>query len=157
MGQGARVKPLSEVLKICGIALGKGESGGNRFTEAVCRIEGGGEKGGDGAESFEVEVEGVIGTADRDGNGCLEELSVVVQCAIQVSVGEPYLVGVDGVGSTRVLGMVEVISLVLIICFFFVGSPSSVVIPGILGTILLDSRSKRVLLDKEIILAGATR
>lgn len=157
MGQGACVQPLSEVFKICGIALGEGEGGGNRFTEAVGGIEGGGEEGGDGAESFKVEVEGVVGTADRDGNGCLEELSVVVQCAIKVSAGELYLVGVDGVGSTRVLGMVEVTPLVVIICFFFLGIPSSEVIPGILGTILVDSRSRRVLLDKEIIVAGATR
>ncbi len=67
---------------------------------------------------------------------------------------EPYLVGVDGVGSTRVLGMGVVISFVLVVCFFFVGI-SSVVIPGIVGAILVDSRSKRMLFDKEIILARA--
>lgn len=60
-------------------------------------------------------------------------------------------------GSTRVLGMVVVISFVLMIWFFFVGVWSSLLIPGIVGAILEDSRSKRMLLDKEIILAGAIR
>ena len=50
-----------------------------------------------------------------------------------------------------------VVSFVLVICFFFVGISSSVVVPGIGGAILVDSRSKRMLLDKEIILAGAMR
>ncbi len=46
------------------------------------------------------------------------------------------------------------VSLVLVVCFFFVGI-SSVVILGIAGAILVDSRSKRMLFDKEIILARA--
>ena len=71
---------------------------------------------------------------------------------------KPYLVGVDGVGSMKDLGTVVVISFVLTICFFFfVGISSSVVIPGIVGATLVASRSKRILLDKEIILAGAMR
>ena len=70
---------------------------------------------------------------------------------------ELYLVGVDGVGSTTVLGKVVAISFVLIMCFFFVGISSSVVMLGIVGTTLVGSRSKRMLLDREIISAGARR
>ena len=70
---------------------------------------------------------------------------------------ERYLVGVDGVGSTRVLGTVVAISFVLVMCFFFAGISSSVVIPGILGATLVESRSKRMLLDNEIMLVGAMR
>ena len=74
-----------------------------------------------------------------------------------MSAKEPYLVGVDGVGSTMVLGTVVAMSFVLVMCFFFVAFSSSVVILGIVGTILVDSRSKRMLLDKEIMLAGTMR
>ena len=70
---------------------------------------------------------------------------------------ERYLVGVDGVGSTRVLGTVVAISFVLVMCFFFAGISSSVVIPGILDATLVESRSKRMLLDNEIMLVGAMR
>ena len=157
MGQGASVKPLGEVFEICGIALGEGEGGGDRFAEAVGGGEGGGEEGGDGAEGLEVEVERLIGRTNRKSYRCLEEVSVIIQCAIMVGAGKPYLVGVDGVGRTSVLGTVVVISFVLVIGFFFVVIPSSEVILGILGAILVDSRSKRILLDKEIILAGTMR
>lgn len=84
----------------------------------------------------------MIGTANRESNRCLEQVSVTGQYAIKVVSGEPYLVGVDGVGSTGFFGMVVVISFVLTICFFVVGISSSVVIPGIGGAILVDSRSK---------------
>lgn len=70
---------------------------------------------------------------------------------------EPYLVGVAGVESTMGLGTVMAISFVLVMCFFFAGISSSVVTPGIIGAILVDSRSKRMLLDKEIMLEGAMR
>lgn len=70
---------------------------------------------------------------------------------------ERYLVGVDGVGSTRVLGTVVAISFVLVMCFFFAGISSSVVIPGIIGATFVESRSKRMLLDNEIMLVGAMR
>lgn len=60
-------------------------------------------------------------------------------------------------GSTVVLGTAVAISFVLVIFFFFVGISSNVVMPGIAGAILVDSRSKRMLLDNEIILAGAMR
>lgn len=56
-----------------------------------------------------------------------------------------------------VLGTVVTISFVLVMCFFFAGTSSSVVIPCIVGAILVDSRSKRILLDKEIMLAGAMK
>ena len=69
---------------------------------------------------------------------------------------EPYLVGVAGVGSTMGLGTVMAISFVLM-CFFFAGISSSVVEPGMIGAILVDSRSKRRLLDKEIMVEGAMR
>lgn len=59
------------------------------------------------------------------------------------------------------LGTVLAISFVFVMCFFFAGVSSSVaicsIIPGIVGAILVDSRSKRMLLDKEIMLAGAMR
>ena len=42
----------------------------------------------------------------------------------------------------KVLGMVVVISFVLIICFFFVGIVSSVVVLGIVGATFVASRSK---------------
>ncbi len=59
-----------------------------------------------------------------------------------MSATEAYLVGVDGVGSMMVLGMVVAISFVLVMCFFLVGISSSAVIMGILGAVLVDSRSK---------------
>lgn len=74
------------------------------------------------------------------------------------SAEEPYLVGVDGVGSTMVLGTGVAMSLVLVMgFFFFVALSSGVMILGIVGAILVDSRSKRTLLDKEIMLAGTMR
>ena len=60
-------------------------------------------------------------------------------------------------GSTRFLGTVMAISFALVMCFFFAGISSSVVMLGIVGAVLADSRSKRMLLDREIILAGAMR
>ena len=60
-------------------------------------------------------------------------------------------------GSTIDLGTVVAISFVLEIYFFFVAVSSNVVMPGIAGAILVDSRSKRMLLDNEIMLAGAMR
>ena len=68
---------------------------------------------------------------------------------------EAYLVGVEGVGSTIVLGTTVAVSFVLVMCFFFVGVSSNVVMPGIV--ILVGSRSKQMLLDNEIMLAGAVR
>lgn len=85
VGQGAGVEPLGEVLEIRGVALGEGEGGGDGFAEGVGRVEGGGEEGGDGAEGLEVEVERLIGTANREGDGCLEQVSVLVKYAIQVA------------------------------------------------------------------------
>lgn len=70
--------------------------------------------------------------------------------------GEAYLVGVEGVGSTIVLGTTVAVSFVLLMCFFFVGVSSNVVMPGIVA-IFVGSRSKRMLLDNEIMLAGAMR
>ena len=68
---------------------------------------------------------------------------------------EAYLVGVEGVGSTIVLGTTVAVSFVLVMCFFFVGVSSNVVMPGIV--ILVGNRSKQMLLDNEIMLAGAVR
>ena len=134
---------MSEVLKIRGVALWEGEGGGDRFAEAVSGVECGGEEGRDGTEGLKVEVEWLIGTANREGDRCLEQVSVVVKYAIQGAAGRgPYLVGVDGVGSARVFGMVVMISFVLTACFFFIGISSSLVILGIGGVILVDSRSK---------------
>ena len=104
-----------------------------------------------------MEVKREISGADGEGHGCLEEVSVPVQRALEVGAREPYLVGVDGVGSRIVLGTVVTSSFVLAVCFFFAGISSTLVIPGIVGAILVDSRSKRTLLDKEIMLAGAMR
>ena len=78
MGQGARVEPLGEVFEVRGIALREGEGGGDGFAEGVGGVEGGGEEGRDGAEGFDVEVEGVVVAADGEGHGCLEEVSVIV-------------------------------------------------------------------------------
>ena len=142
MGQSACVKPLGKVFKVCGIAFREGEGGGDGFAEGVVRVEGSGEEGRYCAEGFEVEVEGGIGTTDREGDWRLEKMSVLLQCAIEVGTRKPYLVGVDGVGSMKVLGMVVVISFVLIICFFFVGIVSSVVVLGIVGATFVASRSK---------------
>ena len=55
---------------------------------------------------------------------------------------------------------VVAICFVLVMWFFFVGvssSSSSLVILGIVGAILVDSRSKRMLLEKAIMSAGAMR
>ena len=79
VGQGARVEPLGKVLEIGGVALGEREGGGDGFAEGVGGVEGGGEEGGDGAEGLEVEVEWLIGTANREGDRCLEQVSVVVK------------------------------------------------------------------------------
>ena len=35
-----------------------------------------------------MEVEGVVDTADREGNGCLEQVSVTGQYAIEVVAGD---------------------------------------------------------------------
>lgn len=70
---------------------------------------------------------------------------------------EAYLVGVEGVGSKIGLGTVVAISFVLVMCFFLVGVSSKVVMLGMTGAILVDSLSKRMLLDNEIMLAGAMR
>ena len=102
-----------------------------------------------------MEVERVVGAADREGDWRLEEMPVFLQCAVEMGIREPYLVGVDGVGSMKVLGLVLVISFVLRMGFFFVGISSSVVVHGIVGATLGASRSKQILLDREIILAGA--
>lgn len=74
-----------------------------------------------------------------------------------MDVRKPYLVGVDGVGSTMLFGTVVAISFVLVMFFFFAGVTSSVAVLGIVGAILVDSRSKRMLLDTAIMLAGAMR
>ena len=68
-----------------------------------------------------------------------------------------YLVGVNGVGRMMVLGIAVAGSFVLGVVFFFAGTSSSVMIPGIVGANLVESLSKRMLLDNEIILAGAMR
>ncbi len=78
VGQGARVEPLGEVLEVGGVALREREGGGDGLAEGVGGVEGGGEEGRDGAEGFDVEVEGVVGPADGEGDGCLEEVSVPV-------------------------------------------------------------------------------
>ena len=143
VGQGAGVEPLGEVLEVGGVALGEGEGGGDGFAEGVGRVEGGGEEGRDGAEGLKVEVEWLISGANREGDRCLEQVSVIVKYAIHVAAGRgPYLVGVDGVGSARLFGTVLRSSFVLTTCFFFIGISSSLVIPGIGGTILVDNRSK---------------
>ena len=79
VGQVACVEPLGEVFKIGGVALWEGEGGGDGFAEAVGGVEGGGEEGRDGAEGLKVEVEWLIGTANREGDRCLEQVSVVVR------------------------------------------------------------------------------
>ena len=81
MGQGACIKPLSEVFKIGGIALGQREGGGDRFAEGIGGVEGSGEEGRDGAKGFEMKMEGMAVMADRYGNGSLEEVSVVFSAA----------------------------------------------------------------------------
>ena len=55
------------------------------------------------------------------------------------------------------VGTVVTISFVLVTWFFFVGVSSSLVILGIVGATLVDSRSKRMLLEKAIMSAGAMR
>ena len=57
------------------------------------------------------------------------------------------------------LGTVVAISFVLVMWFFFAGVSisSSLVILGIVGASLVDSRSKRMLLEKAIMSAGAMR
>lgn len=77
MRQRARVEPLREVLKVRRVALREGEGRGGGFAEGVAGVEGGGEEGGDGAEGFEVQVEGLVVSADGEGDGRLEEVSVI--------------------------------------------------------------------------------
>lgn len=78
MRQRARVEPLGKVLKVGGVAFREGEGRGGGFAEGVGGVEGGGEEGGDGAEGFEVQVERLVVAADGEGDGRLEEVSVMI-------------------------------------------------------------------------------
>ena len=73
--QRVRVQPLHEILKVFGARFGQVERGGAGFSEVVGAVEGGGEEGGDGAEGFLVDVEGVALGADGDGDDGFEKIA----------------------------------------------------------------------------------